>query len=62
MIILLPLGRSVIDTAKAISAIRNTSFDNKDDLRDIIVEERYNHHNNFIPIMAIPTHLEQAQK
>lgn len=48
-------GGSVIDTAKAISAIRNTSFDNKDDLRDIIVEERYNHHNNFTPIMAIPT-------
>lgn len=47
-------GGSVIDTAKAISAIKNTNIDNEKDLKEIILQGRYNH-DNFIPIIAIPT-------
>lgn len=48
-------GGSVLDTAKAISAIKNIPINNEGDLRKIILEEGYNCKNNFIPIIAIPT-------
>ena len=48
-------GGSVLDTAKAISAIKNILINNRGDLRRIILEEGYNCNNNFIPIIAIPT-------
>lgn len=47
-------GGSVIDMAKALSAIKNMNFKNVEDLRRAIVDQEYLKHT-MVPLIAVPT-------
>lgn len=48
-------GGSVLDVAKSLIAVKNVNFNNKENVREFIVSEKYKKSIDNIPLIAIPT-------